>query len=266
MIMLFVLSFSSCQKGNSNLPAIDDEIGELLELNALKSSELNTDEYVTQDYSIIELSCSQSEDEISYTINYPQITGLVANDKQERINEIIEDEALKVLNYYENPFGSVEVTIDYNISLTTPDILSIQYTGIGTVSNAAHPNKLFYTTNIDIEKGTKIRLADVIKIDSDFNQKFINGEFIALWTEQSEQIDLSEFSIENLQEDFTEADSLDNIGTEKQSDVFSYFTEDSLGISIPVPYAIGGHAEYEIKYQDLKDNITENEIWEELIE
>ena len=59
---------------------------------------------------------------------------------------------------------------------------------------------------------------------------------------------------------------MDNIGTEKQSDVFSYFTSDSLGISVSVSHAIGDHAEFEIKYQDLKGNIkTENEIWKDLL-
>lgn len=57
-----------------------------------------------------------------------------------------------------------------------------------------------------------------------------------------------------------EGDSLDNIGTEKQSDVFSYLTADSLGISIGVSHALGDHAEFEIRYEEIKDNIIYENI------
>jgi len=46
---------------------------------------------------------------------------------------------------------------------------------------------------------------------------------------------------------FNNADSLDNIGTVNQSDIFSYITEDTLGISVSVSYAEGDHIEFEIK-------------------
>ncbi len=268
LVMLFVIASSACSNEERNMiSGSNSEVEKTTDIVTNSSNNTNSDGNETQIYSISTLNSSYSEDELRYSINYPQLAGLLDTDRQEQVNKIIKDEAIKVLKYYEDPFGSVEINIDYNITLETPSLLSIQYSGIGSVSNAAHPNKLFYTTNIDVEKGEKIRLADIINIDSIFIQKFLDGKFVAMWNEQGELIDLTTLSSARLQDGFTEADSLDNIGTEKQSDVYSYLTENSLGISISVPYAVGGHAEYEINYQDLKENIKdEKDIWDKLIE
>jgi hypothetical protein len=48
---------------------------------------------------------------------------------------------------------------------------------------------------------------------------------------------------------------------------FSYFTKDSIGISIEVPFVIGGYAVYEVKYEDLISYIYHgNVIWEDFPE
>lgn len=42
-----------------------------------------------------------------------------------------------------------------NFHFIASNVLSIQYSGLGMVSNVAHPNKIFYTTNIDIKHEEK---------------------------------------------------------------------------------------------------------------
>lgn len=215
-------------------------------------------------YKITEFTDSKSTDILKYNIEFPQLSGLSDVDKQSRINSTLKDEAIKVLKYYEEPTGFVEVNIDYKVVLETTNVLSIQYSGVGFVNTAAHPNNLFYTTNINIKAGERLRLLDIVNIDGDLANKFTKGEFQALWPEQGEA--LQHITNEEIKRNFEDADTLDYIGTEKQSDVFSYFTNDSLGISVSVSHAIGDHAEFEIKYKDIKDNIkTENEIWNELL-
>lgn len=131
--------------------------------------------------------------------------------------------------------------------------LSIRFSGTGDVYNAAHPSNLFGTVNIDIQEGTKLILNDIVYIDSDFADKLYIGDFKALWPEQGEYI--SHYSKDKMLKYLKDAESLDNIGSENQSDVFSYFTSDGLGISIPVSHSIGDHAEFEIKYDDLKKHM-----------
>lgn len=270
LFLLLAFSLAACDKGESKLPSTVN--GETQAPTAVPAQEKAENKNAQQkpdtkndvDYKVTELICSKSDNAFKYDIKYPQISGLSDQDKQKRINGILKDEALKVLKYYENPFGSVELNINYKVSLKDANVLSIQYSGVGSVDTAAHPNSLFYTTNIDINTGNRIRLKDVVNIDKKLADKFLSGGFKALWPEQSEA--LEHHTSEEMQESFKKADSLDSIGTEEQSDVFSYFTTDSLGISISVGHAMGDHAEFEIKYQDLNDNIkTENEIWKDLL-
>jgi hypothetical protein len=185
-------------------------------------------------------------------INYPQLTKSSDQQKEKTINQILKKEAIKVLNYYLPEVQDLTLEINYEIKSKSPSLLSIQYTGVGYMNGAAHPNNHYYTTNIDIETGTILQLKDMINIDENFvdnlkqNAKSMKPEHHGI---------LNSIHPSDLLNMLTNADSLDNIGTENQSDTFSYFTSDSLGISIPVSHAKGDHAEFEITYQAIAQNI-----------
>ena len=185
-------------------------------------------------------------------INYPQLTKSSDHQKEKTINQLIKKEAIKVLNYYLPDLQDLTLEINYGIKSKSPSLLSIQYTGVGYMNGAAHPNNHYYTTNIDIETGTILKLKDMINID----KKFVdNLKQNAKSMKPEHQGILSSIHPSDLLNMLTNADSLDNIGTENQSDTFSYFTSDSLGISIPVSHAEGDHAEFEITYQAIAQNI-----------
>ncbi|MBT2723952.1 PdaC/SigV domain-containing protein [Bacillus sp. ISL-46] len=185
-------------------------------------------------------------------INYPQLTKSSDQQKEKTINQLLKKEAIKVLNYYLPEVQDLTLEINYEIKSKSPSLLSIQYTGVGYMNGAAHPNNHYYTTNIDIETGTILQLKDMINIDENFvgnlkqNAKSMKPEHQGI---------LNSIHPSDLLNMLTNADSLDNIGTENQSDTFSYFTSDSLGISIPVSHAEGDHAEFEITYQAIAQNI-----------
>lgn len=206
------------------------------------------------------------------TINYPQITNFGDIKKQKLINEIIKSEALKVLNYYKDSINEVTLNINYSIKLKDKNLLSVQYSGLGYSKGAAHPNNLFYTTNINLNSGTKLRLVDLVKIDESFVNKFRSSSYKSQKTDTNQslkeavKLSVQQITTADLIKSFNNADSLDNIGTEKQSDTFSYLTKDSLGISVSISHAAGDHAEFEIKYQDIQDNInTKNEVLNTLL-
>lgn len=178
------------------------------------------------------------------TINYPQITNLIDKDKQKLINDVLKNEALKVLNYYKDSTGDVTLDINYIIKYKGNDQLSVQYSGIAYVKGVAHPNNLFYTTNIDLNKAVKLRLSDLAQIDEDFINKFKSS---VDKSDQPGKLSVQQYTTANLVKMFNNSDSLDNIGTVNQSDIFSYITKDTIGISVSVSYAEGGHVEFEIK-------------------
>ena len=182
------------------------------------------------------------------TINFPQIVDLHDANKEKSINTMMKNEALKVLNYYSQEEKDLTLEINYVIKWKSTNLLSIQYSGLGNVKGTAHPNHHFYTTNIRIDKGTRLRLKDLVKINEGFVEK-VKKESIALNAEHNGV--LERFTNLDLIHLFNNADSLDTIGTENQSDTFSYLTKDSLGISLGVSHAEGDHAEFEVKYQDI---------------
>lgn len=191
-------------------------------------------------------------------IKYPQLINLGDKNKQSIINDLIKTEALKVLNYYKDSTNDLTLEIDYTIKKQDLNILSIIYSGIGYIKGAAHPNNLLYTTNIDINTGKKLRLKDIVNINKNLTSKFINGDFKPL----NPYVDhtLSNFSNEELLKTLESADSLDNLDSKTHSDVFSYLTNDSLGISMNVSHAAGDHTEFEIKLTDIKNNIKEKTL------
>jgi hypothetical protein len=186
-------------------------------------------------------------------INYPQITKSSDQQKEGIINALIKHETMKVLNYYLPEVQDLTLEINYEIKSKSASLLSIQYTGVGYMNGAASPNNHFYTTTIDFEMGNSLRLKDMVNIDKNFvenlkqNAKAIKPEHQSI---------LNSIATNELLNMLTNADSLDNIGTENQSDTFSYFTSDSLGISIPISHAEGDHAVFEISYQTIAQNIN----------
>ena len=199
------------------------------------------------------------------TINYPQIINYGDNDKQKSINKIIKSDALKVLDYYKDYTDEVTLDINYIIKINGGNFLSIQYSGIGYSKGAAHPNNLFYTRNILLDNGSKIRLKDLIKIDENFVGKFKHGTYKSQEVKSNKSLEeaaktsVQQMTTADLINRFNNADSLENIGTENQSDTFSYLSKDSLGICVSISHAAGDYAVFEIKYDDILDYIKARE-------
>jgi hypothetical protein len=219
----------------------------------------NTSNNIEETYEIIAETYLVEDDENSISIQYPVISDLSDKDMQKKINEVIMQETLKIYDYYDyEDRGHLDLEIEFNIALESSSILSIQYYGLGYVENVAHPNKLFYTTNIDMQRGVKLKLVDLISIEDDFVNMFINGDFKHVGPLEEDPILDYNYPLAIVKENFINAD---NMGSE-----FSYLTNDSLGISIPASHAIGGYALYEIKYDDIKEFCTENnQAWNELL-
>lgn len=256
LVVLLTLILTSCNLGKNSAvnegTNIHKKTNENNSFNSLQDPNSKVYEIIKANYTSKEIK-----------INYPQIINLNDINKQKKINELIKSEALKVLDYYKNVEKESSLDIDYDIKWKGSNLLSIQYSGEGYIKGAAYPNNIFYTNNIDMNNARKLKLIDIFNIDKNFVEKFKEGKYVAWDTELNSAINLIKNDINsyNLINEFKNADSM---GEENTSNSFSFFTKDSLGISINVAHAIGDHAEFEIKYKDIKDNInTKNEIWKD---
>ncbi|WP_442955653.1 DUF4163 domain-containing protein [Paenibacillus sp. LX16] len=232
-----------------------------------KSGEVRIDsEYSTasntseqQSYELIQEKYSEH----GIVIKYPQITKLKDIAKQKSLNQILKTNALEGLQNYADSNSGVHVEIDYEIKRQSERFLSVQYTGIHYVKDAAYPSHMFYTTNLDMKQASRIRLRDLVKVEKPFIELIKSGKITAVQPEQ--QGIISDFTKDDLIQLLANADVTKGSPAEAEMESFSYLTSDSLGISIPVAHAVGDHAEYEIRLAQIPENIRQNEeLWTEL--
>lgn len=183
-------------------------------------------------------------------VKYPQINQLQNNNLQQAINEIVKKQALKLVGEVEKDEIVTTLDIDYNIKRFDDTLLSIQFIGYINSKGAPYPMFLAYTSNINIESGTELKLIDYFDISKDFVEQYRKGKLNVLKSFQNEAFEgLSDEEI---------------LTMFKSSEL--YLTEDSLGLTVFVPHAVGDFAELEIKYNDLKDIIEDDMKWESIIE
>ena len=193
------------------------------------------------------------DDNNDIEIEYPVLKVSDDNNLEKKINNLIIEEALKVIDNYDyEDRGHLDLEISYQIALETPFLMSIQYEGLAYVEKSAHPNKLFYTSNVDLLTGDLLKLYDFVNIEDDFISVFIGGAFDYVGPLDSKP-DYDYFpSLESMRNQFENADIIGS--------VFTYLTKDHLGISIEAPFVVGGYGLFEIEYQAISDFIIHDKI------
>jgi len=173
---------------------------------------------------------SQTGTDEDIDIKYPVLPEYSAT-----INEMIKQEALRVLDAYEIDVPEEErlsLEIDYEIKLKTDDLISIVFEGLGYIQGTAHPNNFFYTLNIDAKTAKKVRLADRVTVDDSFIQAVYQA---ARDIPEPEIYDAFMNSYEDkdaLLQRLYDADGSDD--WPQGTSAFSYFTPTSVGVSLPI--------------------------------
>ncbi|MGP0576491.1 DUF4163 domain-containing protein [Paenibacillus peoriae] len=221
------------------------------------STASNTSEQ--QSYELIQEKYSEN----GVVIKYPQITKLKDTVKQKSLNQILKTEAVKGLHEYVDSGTEAHVEIDYEIKRQSERFLSVQYTGVRYVKDAAYPSHMFYTTNLDMKQASRIKLRDLVKVEKSFIELIKSGKITAVQPEQQGLI--SDFTKDDLIQLLANADVTKGSPAEAEMESFSYLTNDSLGMSVPMAHVVGDHAEYEIRFAQIPENIRQNEeLWSEL--
>ncbi|AIQ14918.1 DUF4163 domain-containing protein [Paenibacillus durus] len=184
----------------------------------------------------------------SITVRYPQIINLNDQDKQMKLNEMIKKRAYGYLdNYSTEDMDTFSLDLNYKVKFKSEHFLSIQFSGYTYDEGAAHPNDIFYSINIDMDKSVALKLKDMVDIDEEFVTEFREGELQSTINEQRST--LNEWTDQEWISMLKDADS-------RESGISSYLTNDSLGISVEVPHAVGDHAELEISYDEIKQKMN----------
>jgi hypothetical protein len=203
--------------------------------------------------------------------SFPSFVTSDTEDVRNLWNDIIAADFNKILQIYSfNPFPeltpsptAVEPTIlkiTNEIKLNNQRAISIFYLAAFRSRYSAHPTDLAYTTNIDKVKNQRLKLSDIVTLNSDFVKNFREWNFVSE-EERNEELNkairdyISNMSDEDLLMGFLAADQ---IGSGNLWGMYSYLTPERLGISVSVPNYIGDHVEFERDYSELGDFLTKD--------
>lgn len=154
--------------------------------------------------------------------------------------------------------------VDYEIKWQSENVLSVLYHGSKHFPRRPHPNHYLEGVNIDINKASVIELPDLVDFNTGFSfaEKFKEGKinFVRPWL--AEKVIIS-----NNAEPDRKGPVFDDVYLLERFSAPAghfYLTKDSLGLSVPVSFALGDEVEFEIKYEDIAKHIKlENEVWKD---
>jgi len=139
------------------------------------------------------------------------------------------------------------IDIEARIKSQSESLISVSFEGMYYYSNAAHPNHILFSLNIDKKTGERMMFKD---------KYIINGELYKVFVSHAQT------SIDNLTGDPELSLSVENDlctydtfmdGIEEGKGIYVYFTDSGIGFSYSVPNAIGGHQEVEIPFSELEE-------------
>jgi hypothetical protein len=199
---------------------------------------------IVSDYEVTDEVYSEG----SINILYPQITNLPDNNIQSKVNDLLFNDPISIINNWEDP-KDLNIDLSYVVTFNGSDIFSVQYLGLAYVKDAPYPINSIYSTNISLKDGKKIALKDMIEIDTNLVQKFKNGEY----RPYIDDLNLEE--ADALQDILSSLDDNTLIEQFKNTKMVYYFTDEALVLSAEVPHAVGDHIEMAIFYGDLGSSL-----------
>lgn len=147
---------------------------------------------------------------------------------------------------YNQDYTGYFIEIESKTSFASDDIVSIVFTGLLNHKNAAHPINLFFALNFDPKTMNIVQFSSIHTIDDSLYNEFVKqGEKEILdktggiwpegWDSFSEMLCSKETFFDGL--------------NGKNSEIEWYYTENGIGFSYSVPFALGNHREVELQIE-----------------
>lgn len=188
---------------------------------------------------------------------YPSIDGLSDMQIEQIINEQLKSEAFMELRAYhsgEVDLKNLSLSIQYENSYQSSNLLSIIYKGDAYLKEAAYPRSIFTTINIDLDTGKRLILADIIKIDSDFI-RIVRNTLVNYINKNEDYRVIYEEKLQYSDDEFTHR--FLNTDSVNGSDWYSFINEKNLGLCFSTSHVAGDYFLIEIELNCIKDNLTQ---------
>lgn len=227
MVMTLSCTLISCSNDNSN-SKVETSI---VETGVAESS--TPDEYTIEDdqYNVKNV-----------IIKHPKLKYSDEN-KTNMISALVESGGMLSTKYYDSQ-DKLNMNIKYKIKRKNKKIISVVFEGTGYVEGAAYANNHLYSVNVDLKNESLLKLSDFIDINEELAEKIKNG---TVSDEQKEAFNT--LTSQDILNKLSVSDEVDNF---KSDQSYSYLTEDSLGIILPVEHALGDYIQVEIPLSEVQ--------------
>lgn len=162
------------------------------------------------------------------------------------------DPKMLYTEYTNNPTINKYLVLDCVVKYESLELTSLVFSGTIYGKSAAHPSHLFFSLNIDRSTGERILTRDIYPVDEQLYNIFDNYAYTDLQEKANAEW------LASIEKDDLYTKNRFFAGLQEESDYCTYFTATHLGISYPVPFALGNHIEVEIPYSDLGIIIEHN--------
>lgn len=176
------------------------------------------------------------------SIQYPVVSQMEDEEKQQKVNDLLKENALSVLKA--NQINEDQDTLKIKCQVVSVDRSRINavYTGELSAKGAAHPSNLFYTNTVNLSQVQNMGMEDFA--DAYTMAGYVLSEDVSFSNLSQEQKNAvleyrSSLDIETLTAVFDKADFPLDGDTWPES--FSYEKQGSIYFSLPVPHSMGDY-------------------------
>ncbi|WP_195985781.1 DUF4163 domain-containing protein [Clostridium sp. D33t1_170424_F3] len=187
------------------------------------------------------------------TLKYPQLHGLKDPVKEKAINALIRDDLKSQVNLDSiGPIDIFELDLNYQVTLHTPELLSILYTGTSTyytgrpdVRSSCRISDDIYATTIDLHRMERLKLSDFMDINMDLVRKIKQSENVTNEAVKSGYI--SKEQMQTIVKDVSDEYLLDDLTSDDHRAYYAFcLTPDSFLVSTSIASALGNYVLIEV--------------------
>lgn len=253
LMLLLLLGIAACSASSSSTEPASQEKGKTVSTKQDSSGNNNFT------YKIIDET--YAEDGIKLV--YPQLTNASNPAKSDTINKAIQRDIQQYLENLKNAgeeSSKPSLDLKYKMNGFPGKTISIVYTGVSTIKDAAYPVNVYHTQNIELENCDYLPLNTIINIDSFLTERFTEG----MYAPYSDDLNLEVAGVnikDELERLYPDEDLINLLKADSSN---YYLTDQGIIISVEVPHVLGDHLEMAINYESIESNIVkENPIWKD---
>lgn len=175
------------------------------------------------------------------SIEYAVLSNLRDPKMEETVNALIKEKALQILTDYQIDPAADTLAVKCTVLSLDKNKAVLTYEGSLMVNGAAHPSDLFYTTTVDLNKGTLLGLSDYADAYTMAGYILSDDCVLKKPADAKEALEYLKSQDLNAMWDILKQCDFTAENTEGFPQSFSYENQGIIYMAVPVPHALGDY-------------------------